>query len=104
MIQRIDNFLQPAQPPFTTIEMVDDTEYMEGLLKSLNVSDVISGVNKTILAPTSEAWKRVKGSSIPYGTLVHTLRYLVLDGVYTSNDIIAMMDANHYCHLSFQFP
>lgn len=91
IIQQMDQFLQPAQPPLTTISIMDETEYMEGLLKSLNVSDVISGQNKTILAPISDAWKRAKGSSIPFGTLVQTLKYLVIDGVYTTDDIVSSM-------------
>lgn len=91
IIQQIDQLLQPAQPPLTTISIMDETEYMEGLLKSLNVSDVISGQNKTILAPISEAWKRAKGTSIPFGTLVQTLKYLVIDGVYTTDNIVSSM-------------
>lgn len=73
---------------------MDETEYMEGLIKSLNVSDVISGANKTILAPISDAWNRAKGTSIPFGTLVQTLKYLVLDGVYTTDDIVSSMLEN----------
>ncbi|KAG2194451.1 hypothetical protein INT47_003819, partial [Mucor saturninus] len=89
IIQYIDHFLQPAQTPLDTISTLSETEYMEGLLKSLNVSDVISGGDKTILVPVNEAWEATNGSTLPYGTLVHNLKYAVLDGLYTSDKILA---------------
>lgn len=94
MIHSIDSFLYPAQSPLVTISIIDETESMENLLKSLNVSDVISGENKTVLAPISDAWTRAQGTSIPYGTLVNTLKYLVIDGLYTTDQIINMMNSN----------
>lgn len=81
----VDNFLQPAETPLNTISDLEELEYMEGLLKSLNVSDTISGTNKTLLAPTNEAWIAANGSTLPFGTLIHNLKYLVIDGVYTSD-------------------
>lgn len=85
LIQIIDNFLQPAETPLTTISILPETEHLEGLLKSLNISDTVSGTNKTILAPINEAWSN---STIPFGTLVHDLRYLVINGIYTSDQLI----------------
>ncbi|KAI9249964.1 FAS1 domain-containing protein [Helicostylum pulchrum] len=90
----IDNFLQPAETPLTTISNLPETEYMEGLLKSLNVSDTISRINTTILVPINEAWESVNGSSIPFGTLVHNLKYSVLDGIYTLDKIIRLLDTS----------
>jgi hypothetical protein len=58
---------------------------MEGLLKSLNISDTISGQNKTILAPTNAAWDAANGAQLPFGTLVHILKYMVLDGITLSD-------------------
>ncbi|EPB84235.1 hypothetical protein HMPREF1544_09027 [Mucor circinelloides 1006PhL] len=85
LIHMVDNFLQPANTPLITISDLAELEYMEGLLKSLNVSDTVSGINKTILAPTNEAWAAANGSSLPFGTLIHNLKYLVIDGLYTSD-------------------
>ncbi|GAN10366.1 conserved hypothetical protein [Mucor ambiguus] len=85
LIHMVDNFLQPANTPLITISDLAELEYMEGLLKSLNVSDTVSGINKTILAPTNEAWAAANGSSLPFGTLIHNLKYLVIDGSYTSD-------------------
>lgn len=65
---------------------------MEGLLKSLNVSDTISGINKTIFVPINEAWESVNGSTLPFGTLVHNLKYSVMDGIYTLDQIIRSID------------
>lgn len=94
MILFIDNFLQPAETPLTTISNLPETEYMEGLLKSLNVSDTISRINTTVLVPINEAWEHVNGSSIPFGTLVHNLKYSVLDGLYTLDKIIGLLDSS----------
>ncbi|KAI8643759.1 FAS1 domain-containing protein [Parasitella parasitica] len=85
LIHMVDNFLQPAETPLDTISDLDELEYMEGLLKSLNVSDTVSGLNKTILAPINEAWVAANGSALPFGTLIHNLKYLVIDGLYTSD-------------------
>ncbi|CEP08281.1 hypothetical protein [Parasitella parasitica] len=85
LIHVVDNFLQPAETPLDTISDLDQLEYMEGLLKSLNVSDTVSGLNKTILAPINEAWVAANGSALPFGTLIHNLKYLVIDGLYTSD-------------------
>lgn len=85
LIHMVDNFLQPASTPLITISDLAELEYMEGLLKSLNVSDTVSGMNKTILAPTNEAWTAANGSTLPFGTLIHNLKYLVIDGSYTSD-------------------
>ncbi|KAL9553392.1 hypothetical protein MBANPS3_003305 [Mucor bainieri] len=85
LIHMVDNFLQPANTPLITISDLAELEYMEGLLKSLNVSDTVSGMNKTILAPTNEAWAAANGSTLPFGTLIHNLKYLVIDGSYTSD-------------------
>ncbi|KAI9364752.1 FAS1 domain-containing protein [Pilaira anomala] len=88
----IDHFLQPAENPLITISNLPETEYMEGLLKSLNVSDTISGINKTIFVPINEAWESVNGSTLPFGTLVHNLKYSVIDGVFTLDQIIRSID------------
>lgn len=85
----VDNFLQPANTPLITISDLAELEYMEGLLKSLNVSDTVSGMNKTILAPTNEAWTAANGSTLPFGTLIHNLKYLVIDGSYTSDRFLS---------------
>ncbi|KAG2231466.1 hypothetical protein INT48_007539, partial [Thamnidium elegans] len=89
----INNFLQSAETPLTTISKLPETEYMEGLLKSLNVSDTISRINTTILVPINEAWESVNGSTLPFGTLVHNLKYSVLDGIYTLDKIIHSLDS-----------
>lgn len=65
---------------------------MEGLLKALNVSDIISGMNRTILVPVNEAWDAINGSTLPFGTLVHNLRYSVIDGIYTLDKILDSID------------
>jgi hypothetical protein len=97
----MDQFLQPAETPLTTISILPETEYLEGLLKSLNISDTLNGINKTILAPINEAWPT---SIIPFGTLVHNLKYLVIDGVYTSDQLIEGVSLpSDYKKLKIQF-
>ncbi|KAI8087797.1 FAS1 domain-containing protein [Gilbertella persicaria] len=87
IIQVITQFLQPAETPLDTISDLAETQYMEEILKSLNVSDTVSGANKTILVPNNEAWSQANGITIPYGTLVHDLYYLSLEGVYFSDQL-----------------
>ncbi|KAI9472157.1 MAG: FAS1 domain-containing protein [Benjaminiella poitrasii] len=93
VIHIIDHFLHPSDSPLNTISAIAETEYMEGLLKSLNVSDIISGTNKTILAPTNEAWERANGTQMPFGTLVHHLKYLTLDGLYSTQGLLSLLAA-----------
>ncbi|KAI8982570.1 FAS1 domain-containing protein [Pilobolus umbonatus] len=87
IIHIIDNYLLPPQSPLDTMSNIVETDYFEELLKSLNISDIISGQNKTVLAPNNAAWEKINGTSLPFGTLIHNLKYLVLDGIYFSNQL-----------------
>jgi uncharacterized surface protein with fasciclin (FAS1) repeats len=84
IIHVVDTLLEPPLDPLSTISLLAETETMEGLLKSLNISDTISGQNRTILAPTNAAWDAANGAQLPFGTLVHNLKYMVLEGVTLS--------------------
>lgn len=85
IIHVVDTLLEPPRDPLSTISLLAETEIMEGLLKSLNISDTISGQNKTILAPTNAAWNAANGAQLPFGTLIHNLKYMVLDGIALSD-------------------
>ncbi|OBZ83869.1 hypothetical protein A0J61_08080 [Choanephora cucurbitarum] len=87
IVQVVSQFLEPAQSPLDTISIIPETQYMEELLKALNVSGVVSNTNRTILVPTNQAWINANGSSIPFGTLVHDLSYLSLEGIYFSDQL-----------------
>ncbi|RCH97775.1 hypothetical protein CU098_010340 [Rhizopus stolonifer] len=84
MIYTIDQFLLPSLSPLDTISILNETEQMEELLKSLNLSDIISGELKTILIPNNQALAQL----LPFGTLLHDLEYLVLDGLYMSHQLM----------------
>ncbi|KAI8349946.1 FAS1 domain-containing protein [Choanephora cucurbitarum] len=87
IVQVVSQSLEPAQSPLDTISLLPETQYMEELLKTLNVSDIVSDTNRTILVPTNQAWTNANGSSIPFGTLVHDLSYLSLEGVYFADQL-----------------
>jgi hypothetical protein len=83
----VDHFLQPPTTPLDTISKLADTELLEGLLKSLNVSDIVSKPNHTIFAAVNEAL--ANSSSLPFGTLVHNLKFMSVQGIYYSCDLTA---------------
>lgn len=58
---------------------------MEELLKSLNISEVISKNNRTLLVPIDSAWSAVNGSTLPFGRLIRDLKFMTIQGVYTSD-------------------
>lgn len=64
-----------------------ELEHHELLIKSLNLTDVIAGPNKTVLAPVNNAWDSANSSTMPYGVLVHNLKYQVIDGIYLQNTL-----------------
>ncbi|KAI8372174.1 FAS1 domain-containing protein [Blakeslea trispora] len=87
IVQIVSHFLQPAQSPLDTISALPEAQYMEELLKALNVSGVVSESNRTILVPNNKAWDDANGTSIPLGSLVHDLYYLSLEGIHFSDQL-----------------
>lgn len=69
----------------TTIEELPQLENHELVLRTLNLTSIVTGSNKTVLAPTNQAWIDANYTAMPYGTLVHDLKYQVIDGVYLRN-------------------
>ncbi|KAG1048649.1 hypothetical protein G6F43_008980 [Rhizopus delemar] len=99
LIYLTDNFLAPAQSPLDTISNLEETQRMEELLKSLNLSDIISGQNKTILAPNNQAL--TNQSDMPFGTILHVIKYLVLDGIFMSDMLTENTIQTEYGPLMF---
>lgn len=111
IIHMIDQFLQQPKSTMDTIESLNQLETHELLMKSLNLTTVVSGPNKTIFAPISQAWADANSTSMPYGTLVHNLKYQVVDGVYLQqslydpsnpNSSIVLPTNRHDASLTFQ--
>ena len=107
----IDQFLQLPKTTMDSIESLSQLETHEQLMKSLNLTTVVSGPNKTIFAPISQAWVDANSSSMPYGTLVHNLKYQVVDGVFLQkslydpsnpNSSIVLPTNRHDSSLTFQ--
>lgn len=90
----IDQFLQEPKSTMDTIESLSQLETHEQLMKSLNLTTVVSGPNKTIFAPISQAWIDANSTSMPYGTLVHNLKYQVVDGVYLQQSLYDVNNPN----------
>ncbi|KAI8882256.1 hypothetical protein K501DRAFT_334178 [Backusella circina FSU 941] len=85
VIHLVDYFLQPPETPLDTISKLADTELLEGLLKSLNISNIVSKSNHTIFAAVNEAL--ANSSTLPFGTLVHNLKFMSVQGIYYSCDL-----------------
>lgn len=111
IIHMIDQFLQLPKSTMDTIESLSELETHELLMKSLNLTTVVSGPNKTIFAPISQAWADANSTSMPYGTLVHNLKFQVVDGVYLQqslydpsnpNSSIVLPTNRHDASLTFQ--
>ncbi|CDH52515.1 predicted protein [Lichtheimia corymbifera JMRC:FSU:9682] len=111
IIHMIDQFLQQPKSTMDTIESLSELETHELLMKSLNLTTVVSGPNKTIFAPISQAWADANSTSMPYGTLVHNLKFQVVDGVYLQqslydpsnpNSSIVLPTNRHDASLTFQ--
>ncbi|KAI9319325.1 FAS1 domain-containing protein [Dichotomocladium elegans] len=82
-VHLIDHFLTPPLTTLESIEHIHDLETYASLMRSLNLTTVVSGPNKTVLAPINQAWEAATNSStMPYGALVHSLKYQVIEGVY----------------------
>lgn len=94
IIHMIDQFLQEPKSTMDTIESLSQLETHEQLMKSLNLTTVVSGPNKTIFAPISQAWIDANSTSMPYGTLVHNLKYQVVDGVYLQQSLYDVNNPN----------
>ncbi|KAI8137243.1 FAS1 domain-containing protein [Fennellomyces sp. T-0311] len=110
IIHIIDQFLLPPIATLPTIETIDELQTHELLMKSLNLTTVVSGPNKTVLAPINEAWADANSSTMPYGTLVHNLKYQVIDGIYLSTSLfpsspvmtVTLDTLRRDCTLTFQ--
>lgn len=95
LIHVVDKFLQPAETPLKTISDLANTNYMEELLKSLNISEIISKNNRTLLVPIDSAWKAINGSTLPFGKILRNFRYMSLQGTYLSNDFYHQSNKNY---------
>ncbi|KAI8879190.1 hypothetical protein K501DRAFT_287481 [Backusella circina FSU 941] len=71
-----------------TISFLDDLNRLENTIKAQNLSNIVLGSNKTIFAPIDSAWNAVNGTNLPFGTIVHFLKYQVIEGVYYQRDLI----------------
>ncbi|KAG0165383.1 hypothetical protein DFQ28_008720 [Apophysomyces sp. BC1034] len=85
----VDHVLQPPHNIMDTISELPELESYELLLKQLNLTTLVSQNNKTVLAPINKAWIAANGSNMPFGILVHNVKYQVIDGIYLSSQLFA---------------
>jgi uncharacterized surface protein with fasciclin (FAS1) repeats len=88
MIYNVDKFLVSPISAMDTISFLDDLNRLENTIKAQNLSNIVLGSNKTIFAPVDSAWNAVNGTSLPFGTIVHFLKYQVIEGIYYQKDLI----------------
>lgn len=55
-------------------------------MKSQNLTGLISFTNKTFFAPINSAWV---GEDLAFGSIIHSLKYQVINGVYYEKDLLA---------------
>ncbi|OBZ86433.1 hypothetical protein A0J61_05513 [Choanephora cucurbitarum] len=92
IIYQTDQFLSTPPSTIDTISSLPDLNVLETVIKSRNLSNIMDGAQKTIFAPIDSAWDAINGTHLPFGTLIHDLKYQVIDGVYYQKDLL---EKNH---------
>jgi uncharacterized surface protein with fasciclin (FAS1) repeats len=57
------------------------------MIKSQNLSNIVDVANSTIFAPVNSAWSA--NTKHAYGTIVHSLKYQIINQVYYQQDLLA---------------
>lgn len=94
IIHVIDQFLTPPTNTLDTIAQISDLQSYNQLINSLNLTGIVTGNNKTIIAASNKAWDDANGAVMPYGTLVHNLKYQVIPGIYLANTLFPSSGTN----------
>ncbi|KAI8642892.1 FAS1 domain-containing protein [Parasitella parasitica] len=90
IIYYVDQFITAPLNVISTISSLSELNQLENIIKAQNLSNIFtSTANQTIFAPIDAAWNAVNGSSIPFGTIIHDLKYHVVNGTYYQQDLRA---------------
>ncbi|ORZ03829.1 FAS1 domain-containing protein [Syncephalastrum racemosum] len=95
IIHVIDQFLAPPKTTLETIAQIPELQSYDQLIQSLNLTGIVTGNNKTIIAASNQAWEDANGATMPYGTLVHNLKYQVIPGIYLASTLFPSSGTNN---------
>lgn len=87
----MDQFITAPLNVINTISTLSELNQLENIIKSQNLSNIFTATsNQTIFAPIDAAWSALNGTNIPFGTMIHDLKYLVVNGSYYQQDLLNM--------------
>ncbi|KAL9549949.1 hypothetical protein MBANPS3_004964 [Mucor bainieri] len=89
IVYYVDQFVTAPLNVINTISTLSELNQLENIIKSQNVSNIFTAAsNQTIFAPIDAAWSALNGTNIPFGTMIHDLKYHVVDGIYYQQDLL----------------
>ncbi|CEP18066.1 hypothetical protein [Parasitella parasitica] len=89
IVFHVDQFITSPLNVISTISSLSQLNQLENIIKAQNLSNIFtSTANQTIFAPIDAAWNALNGSSIPFGTIIHDLKYHVVNGTYYQQDLL----------------
>ncbi|EPB91572.1 hypothetical protein HMPREF1544_01494 [Mucor circinelloides 1006PhL] len=85
----VDQFITAPLNVINTISTLSELNQLENIIKSQNLSNIFTATsNQTIFAPINAAWSALNGTNIPFGTIIHDLKYHVVNGTYYQQDLL----------------
>lgn len=85
----MDQFITAPLNVINTISTLSELNQLENIIKSQNLSNIFTATsNQTIFAPIDAAWSALNGTNIPFGTIIHDLKYHVINGTYYQQDLL----------------
>ncbi|KAK4510153.1 uncharacterized protein ATC70_006325 [Mucor velutinosus] len=89
IVYYVDQFITAPLNVINTISTLSELNQLENIIKSQNLSNIFTATsNQTIFAPIDAAWSTLNGTNIPFGTMIHDLKYHVVDGIYYQQDLL----------------
>ncbi|GAN11353.1 hypothetical protein MAM1_0557d10912 [Mucor ambiguus] len=89
IVYYVDQFITAPLNVVNTISTLSELNQLENIVKSQNLSNIFTTTsNQTIFAPIDAAWIALNGTNIPFGTMIHDLKYHVVDGIYYQQDLL----------------
>lgn len=87
IIYTVDDFLVAPLNVLDTISYIPELESLENIIKSQNLSNIVDVTNSTIFAPVNAAWS--SSTKLAYGTIVHSLKYEIINHVFTQQQLLS---------------
>ncbi|KAF1806206.1 FAS1 domain-containing protein [Mucor lusitanicus] len=89
IVYYVDQFIAAPLNVINTISTLSELNQLENIIKSQNLSNIFTATpNQTIFAPVDAAWSALNGTNVPFGTMIHDLKYHVANGTYYQQDLL----------------